>query len=180
MTWNPSRVRKHLQNRAFTQLFIEELGWDNLRERLPVDVDGTRYLLESVAHKRGVVAFVHRSGNVLPDSRTRRKIETQVARSHREHVIIYSDGPGTQQVWQWVRREPGKPLSNREHRYDSQQSGESLIQKLEAIRFSLDEEEDLTLTDVVGSVRAAFNVERATKKFGSSGIHVVPLRNDLM
>ncbi|MCL4834555.1 MAG: hypothetical protein KJZ86_19095, partial [Caldilineaceae bacterium] len=165
MTWNPARVRRHLQNRTFSQLFIEELGWDNLRERLPVDVDGTRYLLEPVAHKRGVVAFVHRAGGELPDNRVRRKIETQVARSHREHVIIYTDGPGSQQVWQWVRREAGKPLSNREHRFDSQQSGESLIQKLEAIRFSLDEEDDLTLTDVVGSVRAAFNVERATKKF---------------
>ena len=63
------------------------------------------------------------------------------------------------------KREQGKPLACREHRYGREQPGESLIQKLETIAVSLDEEEDLTLIDVRGRVRAAFDVERVTKRF---------------
>ena len=51
----------------------------------------------------------------------------------------------TTQVWQWVKREPGKPAACREHTYHRNQPGEALIQKLQAIAFSLAEEENLTL-----------------------------------
>ncbi len=37
-----------------------------------------------------------------------RKIETQVAKSVNEHLIIYTDAASTQQVWQWVKRETGQ------------------------------------------------------------------------
>ena len=72
----------------------------------------------------------------------------------------------TTQIWQWVKREQGKPDACREHRYNSnQQSGESLIQKLRAITFTFEEEEELTLPDVTGRVGTAFYTERVTKKF---------------
>ena len=45
------------------------------------------------------------------------------------------------------------------------QSGDALIQKLEHIAVALEEEEKLTLVDVTGRARAAFDVERVTKKF---------------
>ena len=106
-----------------------------------------------------------RTDGTIPDYATRRKIQREIAKSVHEHLIIYTDTDKTTQIWQWVKREPGKPLACREHRYHSEQSGESLIQKLEAIAFSLDEEENITLTDVTGRVRAAFDVERVTKRF---------------
>ena len=42
--------------------------------------------------------------------------------------------------------------------------GERLIQKLEHLVFTLDEEEDLTIVDVSGRVRAAFDVEKVTTR----------------
>ena len=104
--------------------------------------------------------------NAFPDYATRRKIQKQVAKYSHEHLIIYTDAEKTTQVWQWVKREQGKPDACREHRYDTnQQTGDSLIQKLHAIVFTLDEEQELGLFGVIGRVQTAFDVEKVTKKF---------------
>jgi len=164
-TFNLKRSRKFLQQFNFTDLFIEELGWEHYTATLTVEVDGQSFTLQAVAEKRGMVACICLCTTGCPDYATRRKIDHRVTQSFREHIIIYVDEGRTSQIWQWVRREPGKPLSSREHRYGVNQSGDSLLQKLQAIAFSLAEEEGLTLVDVTSRVRAAFNVERATKKF---------------
>ena len=102
----------------------------------------------------------------IPDYATRRKIQKQVAKSVHEHFIIYTDAEKTTDIWQWVKREQGKPDACREHRYNrNEQSGGSLIEKLRTIAFSFAEEEDITLIDVTGRVRAGFDVEKVTKKF---------------
>ena len=80
----------------------------------------------------------------MPDHSLRRKIEHQVAKSAHEHLIVFTDAKTTQ-IWQWVKREPGKPAACREHTYRHSQPGDALLQKLEAIAFSLEEEERLTL-----------------------------------
>ena len=165
MMLDTARARRHLKKFDFESLFIEELGWDNYTTNLPVDVDEERFTLQAVAEKRGVVAFTCAVAGAIPPYAIRRKIERQVARSFREHFIIYVDGQRTEQTWQWVRREVARPLASREHRYTIQQPGDSLIQKLQAITFSFEEEESVTLVEVTGRVRAAFNVERATRRF---------------
>src|SRR3989442_7431136 len=43
--------------------------------------------------------------------------------------------------------------------------GDSLVQKLQVLAFELSEEERLTIIDVAGRVRQAFDVERVTKRF---------------
>ena len=66
----------------------------------------------------------------------------------------------------WVRREQGKPLAARTHEYQSAQPGNSLLQKLQILCVSLDEEEaGLYTVAVAGRARAAFNIERVTKAF---------------
>jgi hypothetical protein len=60
---------------------------------------------------------------------------------------------------------PGRPAACREQTFHHSQPGDALLQKLEAIAFSLDEEERLTLTDVTSRERAGFDVERVTKRF---------------
>src|SRR5439155_5686053 len=87
------------------------------------------------------------------------------AKSVHEHLIIYPDGAGRTQVWQWVRREPGRPTACRELHYQCGQSGEALIQRLDAVTFTLDEEADLSIVDVTRRARAAFDVERVTRRF---------------
>jgi hypothetical protein len=166
MRLNADRIRRHLADFDFARLFTQELGWDRYGGRLDVPADGRHYVLDGIAEKRGMVAFVLRSGDLqLPDYATRREIERQVARSVHEHLILYVDGGRTIQLWQWVRREPGKPSAVREHIYRVGQTGEALIQRLDALVFDLDEEAGLTLVDVTRRARAAFDVERVTKRF---------------
>ena len=165
------QIRQLLKDFEFKTL-LTELGWDRHSGEVRTEiretgVDESEYLLTAIAEKRGMAVFQcsARTDGTIPDYATRRKIQREVAKSVLEHLIIYTDAEQTTQIWQWVKREPGKPLACREHRYHSEQSGESLIQKLEAIAFSLDEEDNITLPDVTGRVRAAFDVERVTKRF---------------
>ena len=165
-------ARQLLRNFEFETLLIEELGWDHhnaeinteIREK---DADVGEYQLTAIAQKRGVAVFLcsATSNGGIPNYATRCKIELHVAKSVHEHLIIYTDAEKTTQIWQWVKREPGKPLARREHRYHRGQSGDALIQKLQTISVSIEEEEELTLVDVTGRVRAGFDVERVTKPF---------------
>ena len=163
MTLNRDRVKQHLKNCDLQTLFIEELGWDHGGS--DIAVAGETYALEAIAHKRGMVAYqyVADSARALPDYPTRQKIERDVGKTVREHLIIYADADA--QYWHWVKREPGRSDRSRQHIYRLGQAGESLIQKLEQIAFTLEEEEDLTLVDVTSRVRAAFDVEKVTKRF---------------
>ena len=167
MQINRDRTHQLLRDFEFETLWIEELGWDRHRQGLGVTIDETDYLLTAIAQKRGMVVFLcsARTDGSIPDYAIRRKIQREVARSVHEHLIIYTDAAETTQIWQWVKREPGRPSACREHRYGHEQPGEALIQKLETIAFSFEEEEGLTLIDVRGRVRAAFDVERVTKRF---------------
>ncbi|MCY3774046.1 MAG: Eco57I restriction-modification methylase domain-containing protein [Gemmatimonadetes bacterium] len=140
---------------------------DHGGENLEVTVDERAYRLDAIAHKRGMVAYqqVASSDVELPDYPTRQKIEKQVTKAVREHIIVYTPQDHSTQRWQWVKREPGQPGQSRSHLYNREQSGEALIQKLERLVFSIEEEEDLSIVDVSGRVRAAFDVERVTKRF---------------
>jgi hypothetical protein len=163
---NVDRARRQLADFHFESLFVEELGWDRYAGQVEVAVDGDTHHLRGVAEKRGMAAFVvESSDDALPDHATRRKIERQAARSVHEHLIVYVDVARTTQVWQWVRREPGRPTACRELHYRSGQSGEALIQRLDAITFTLAEEATLSIVDVTQRARAAFDVERVTRRF---------------
>ena len=167
MPINLVRAKKLVSAFDFKPLFIDELGWEHHDAQLEVLVDCQTLALSAVAQKRGMAAFIcgPDATGLMPDGKTRRKIERQVARSAHEHLIIFIDKKHTTQVWQWVRREQGKPLRFREHLYRAGQPGDSLVQKLQALAVSFEEEEVLTLPDITGRARRAFDVERVTKRF---------------
>ena len=160
-------VRHQLKDFALRPLFIDELGWDNGGADTHATVDGKTFVLEAVAHKRGMVAYqcVADSDDAFPDHPTRQKIERIVAKTVREHLIVYADHDHDAQCWQWVKREPGRPDRTLTHRYNRGQWGEALIQRLEQLVFTLDKEDALTIVEVSGRVRAAFDVEKVTKRF---------------
>ena len=167
LTLNKNRVRRRLLGFKFSRLFIEELGWDHGGRDIEVPIANNSFCLKAIAHKRGMVAF-HcnmNSENEIPDYPTRQKIEKAVVKTNRENLIIFSSLDQLNQYWQWVKREPGQPDRTRQHIFHQGQSGDSIIQKLEHIAFTLEEEEDISIVDVSGRVRAAFDVSRITKKF---------------
>src|SRR3990170_3225747 len=165
-----TRTRKYLKDFDFKTLFIEELGWDHCNISLSISVDNHSFTLAAMAEKRGMVVFTcsPSSDGHIPLYALRHKIESQLAKSVHEHIIIYTDSGRTTQIWQWVKREAGRPTACREHAYHCNQPGDSLIQKLQAIEFRIADEENLTIVDAAGRVRMAFDVERITKRFYDS------------
>ena len=143
-------VRRRLESVDLRALFIGELGWDHGGADIAAVVAGRTFVLEAIAHKRGLVAYqyVADSNDAFPDHPVRQRIERTVARSVREHLIVYATSDRNTQCWQWVKREAGRPDRIRTHIYNGGQSGEALIQKIEQLAFSLEDEDELTIVDV--------------------------------
>jgi hypothetical protein len=135
-TTNREKIRQCIRDFNFKKLFVEELGWDILGEHpLVIPVDGTTYMLRPLVEKRGVKVFLCEpdAEGRIPTDGVLRKIEREVTRHAYEHFIISADAAKQHQVWLWVKREQGKRLASRIHRYHLGQSGEMLAQKLERL-----------------------------------------------
>ena len=162
-------LRPHLQAFDFPRLFVEGLGWDHFQvEPLVLPVDGHEYALKPVAEKAQFAVFECAPGpdGAIPEYPVRRKIETQVTKRTFEHLIIFVDATRTQQVWQWVKRQAGKPTACREHQFHMGQTGQPLLQRLDGFIVTLeDEARGIGITDVVSLVGRAFDVEKVTKRF---------------
>jgi hypothetical protein len=168
MVVDATRLRQNLREFDFTNLFIEELGWDRLRVRPhEIPVDGTAYTLTPVAEKRGFQVFTCSPGpeGEIPDRPTRMRIERELTRLAFEHLIVFVDAGRAMQRWLWVRREPGKPLAPREETFVAGQAGERLVQKLRGLAIDFEEEERLSIAEVAGRARRAFDVDRVTRRF---------------
>lgn len=164
MAIDKARATVHFKAFDFTKLFIEELGWDRpgSRHAETVDANGQQFTLVPVADKRGVRIF-HCTD--IPDRDTRQRIEREITKRVYEHLIIFTDGGQSKQIWQWVAREKGKPAAFREHLWLAATAPDALIQKLDHIAFTLSEEEGLTLTGTTLRMRDAFDREKITKRF---------------
>ncbi|MGH7138045.1 MAG: hypothetical protein ACREHD_20025, partial [Pirellulales bacterium] len=145
----------------------QDLGWDLPPPDVTLSVAGKQYALRAVAQKRGLVVYEYGANGTesIPDSTLGRKIDRELTKQTREHIIVFTDADRTTQVWQWVKREEGAALACRRHTYHVGQPGESLLQKLDKLFVSLDEEQDFSVIDAAGRVKAAFDVERVTKRF---------------
>ncbi|HEU5406594.1 MAG TPA: DNA methyltransferase, partial [Nitrospira sp.] len=158
-------IQKRIEAFDFTGLFTQELMWNHhITKDLIVPVDGVTYTLKPVA-QRGMTVFecLPPTDAQFPQYATRRKIDTQVSKTAREHIIIFHDKAQTVQIWQWVKKEADKPSACREQSFFKGQSGDALVQKIQGIAFELEDEP--SVTEDVTRVRGAFDVEKVTKKF---------------
>jgi RNA polymerase primary sigma factor len=150
-------VEAALAEHAFEHLFIECLGWDRLRSTLTLGHDGAILNLTSVAQKRGFTVFhcpAHRT--VLANRKLLRDVQRQLRRTHHEHILIYSCETPRKQVWQWATMmADGLRILHREHPFFSNEPPKRLVERIEGLTVSLQEEEQTTLPDVLNRVRAA-------------------------
>ena len=167
----PPRVedlRPHLQSFDFVNLFVEGLGWNHHHgQPVHLTVDGADYTLQPLTESAGFVVYrcePDAEGGV-PRYPVRRKIEHQITKLSYEHIIVFVDVAKTAQVWQWVKREIGKPDACREYPFHVGQGGDPLLQRLRTLAVTLDEEEGLTIGVMASRVRQAMDVERLTKRF---------------
>lgn len=161
-----SGIAQRLQAFDFVQLF-NELGWEQLRVGVDVEIDSHLHALQPVAEKKGVQVLRCKPGpdGDVPPYAVRQKIERKVTPDVREHLIIFTDAACTRQIWQWVARAPGRPTQYREVKWQLGQSTELLEQKLKTIAFDLNEEESLTVFGVAERLRGGFDRDTVTKKF---------------
>ena len=154
---SPGDIPAALANHAFEHLFIECLGWDRLRAHVVVQHDGMSLELAAVAQKRGFAAFVcpaHRT--ILANRRMLRDIQRQLRKSYHEHILIHYCETPLKQVWQWSTLVDGKRhVQHREHPFFSNEPPPRLLERLRGLSVSFQEEEGLTLTDVLSRVRLA-------------------------
>jgi len=167
MTLDAARFHKLLNEIKLEQMF-NELGWDrpSLKPQT-ITTDGESFALTNIAHKRGVAVFrcSPDSTGKVPARPMLLKIEKEAAKLAHEHLLIFADAGETMLTWLWVSRAPGQPVTTRTHTWHKGQSGESLRQKLSQIIWSLEEEEAITLTDVITGLRNAFDRDRISRSF---------------
>lgn len=152
----------------FRELF-NDMGWNNDKTTQPIVVDNETYTLQAVAEKSGFKILLCNplSNGLIPDYNTRKKIETKVTKLFQEHLIIFFDTKKTEQIWQLVVRQSGKPTKVTETRWHINQDPELLYQRAAGIFFELDEEEHITIIDVTNRIADNFhqNNEKVTKQF---------------
>ena len=160
-----STIRRLLAAFDLRSLFIDELGWDHGGNDTTIAIGDTTFVLQAIAHKRGFVAYQCVSGSALPDYPTRQKIDRRLAKAAHEHLIVFANESLASQCWQWVKRESGERDRLRQQTYSRGQSAEVLTEKLEPLRFTLEEEERISIADATSRVAKAFDVEKVTKHF---------------
>lgn len=162
------QFKQYIENFDFTGLF-NQLGWTYLDEQTPVKLKEETYLFHSVAEKGGfrIMVFKPAKHQDLPDYATRLQVDRKIGKLYREHLIIFCDKNNTTQIWQLFVKQLGKPSRLSETRWHKGQEPELLYQKTSNLFFTLDQEENITIADVVDVVNENFskNMEKVTKKF---------------
>lgn len=168
MSLTKKEFSSYIKQFQFREMF-NDMGWNNDKTTQPIVVDTTTYIINAVGEKSGFKILVcqPQADGSLPDSVTRKKIEHKVTKLFQEHLIIFHDAKKTEQVWQLVVRQTGKPTKVTETRYNINQDPELLFQRASGIFFELDEEEKITIVDVTKRIAANFhqNNEKVTKQF---------------
>ena len=152
----------------FIHLF-NHLGWDLINHATPIKINDEGFEIQSVAAKSGfrvLVCSPDSLGNI-PAYPLRLKIDNAVSKLFKEHLLIFENDKKTQQVWQTNVKHAHQPSKLSSISWYKGQTPELLFQKAAGLIFTLDEEENITIVDVVGRVTANFgqNNERVTKQF---------------
>lgn len=164
-----STFKNYIQNFQFQELFID-LGWNHIRrDPHPVRVGEELFQLKPITEKEGFHILLCSANNEgeIPSYAVRKKLEAKITKLYGEHLIIFTNLTGTEQLWQWMIRKPNQPARISDTRWIKGQSPELLYQKASGLFFSLDEEDEITIVDVKERVAKNFdkNNEKVTKKF---------------
>ncbi len=167
-TISKKQFKQYIEVFDFTGLF-NQLGWSYLDEQTPVKLKEETYIFHSVAEKGGfrILVFKPAKHQDLPDYATRLQLDRKIGKLYREHLIIFCDKNNATQIWQLFVKQLGKPSRLSETRWHKGQEPELLYQKTSNLFFTLDQEENITIADVVDVVNENFskNVDQVTKKF---------------
>ena len=166
-----ANARALLAAHDFAALFRREMLWESDAGTIPIAFDGQNYRLEALAHKNRfrVLLLETPTLDALPHS-VQIGIDREYAKNGTQHLLIFADAERF--VFQWLRVEGGaSPTPRRYGPYSRADSFDLLLQKLDALAYSIEDELQLLadgsggILETVGRVKATFDVEKPTKKF---------------
>ena len=164
---NSEEFREYVNNFDFKSLFIDQ-GWDNDKTKFPpIEESNEFFTFKAEAEKHGfkIISCRSESGRI-PLYPVRIKIENKIKGLQHEHIIIFCDDEKGDQVWLYSHKVGDKNRIT-EIKYNIGQEPERLYQRASGLIFDLDEEENITISDVRIRVDSGFagNSEKVTKKF---------------
>lgn len=152
-----------LDQDLFTELFIEELGWNlPTAQSVTLVLNGVKVELAPLASYKGIQVW---GCNSVPNARVQREIDKEISKTSTERLIIYYDH--VRQIWRWPmsREATGKGTVRLiSHEHIKGEHTLSLLQRLQQISISLTEQEP-SLVEMLLRIRKAFDAEQVTKKF---------------
>lgn len=166
-------ARELLQKFDFTDLFIEELNWNNpaqTRSVLVKDQDAALWHAREIAQLSGFRVFEVTPADAatpLPNAENQAAIWKVLDAHSVEKLVIFIDRARTQSLWYWRKREGSRFLPRR-HPYLKGQPGDLFLSKLSALVVDLSELDaygNLPITETANRVRAALDIEQITKAF---------------
>lgn len=169
MKINRQNITKYLDRLDFESLFMEELGWDYPEDDTDKDITVNEqiFTLTPMAEKRKFYVFLCLLENQsIPPVNTLKKIDQEISKHSFEHLIIYASKLDKNQKWQWTKKDGNKILKTRIVEYSGSKK-RTLLDSLEQINISLEEEDNLNIIDVKEKAKKAFDIEKVTKKFFS-------------
>src|ERR1035437_2667710 len=114
MALNIENTRTYLQGFDFKTLFIEELGWNNSKNKnaFPFTVKESSFYRKAIAELSGATVYeiTNDEGNI-PDSKTRDAISKEIQKINFEHILIFIDNNRSQTIWRWVKKQEKKNLA---------------------------------------------------------------------
>ena len=147
-----------LRDHLLTTLFVDVLGWERASGSLTVTVEGFRLTFQTIAHKRGLqILWCSTDRLILMNRGLLRQFQRIVARSAHEHVLVFTSEEPRKQVWLWAVQLPTGRKLHREHPCFSANPPEQFLERLQRLRFTLEEECSITLVDALDRVRQALD-----------------------
>lgn len=159
-------IKQYVDKGLFTDLFVEELGWDRPRsggQSIQIRVDDESHTASEAATFRGIAVWVCSS---LPGARTQRAIDREIKGSSQERLLIFHDG--ARQEWRWPQTgnsDGGGSGRLVRHPHAVGKGNLALQQRLEQVRIGLDE--DPGVVELTRRLKRAFDADAITKAFYS-------------
>lgn len=147
--------------RELGELFREHLGWDNPRqEPLPFS-SGSSMTAHPVASKKAVDVW-RVPCPAVPAAPEQHKIIRRIRMLYSLETLIVFDGDDGNMLWLWPEQRPaGDSYKAVGHRCERDAVGDEMLDRLAGAAFTLDEEDDLTVSDVLSRVRRSLGVDIA-------------------
>ena len=155
---NIQKLREHIKNFQFGELFTEGLGWEhpNNRTSYSVDINNSSVSYSYIAEINAVPVLQFKM-SFCSDS-DKKKLHTEIKKQHNKHLILFHNDANS-----FTLSYLSKEGKSRPHSYFRGQNTDNLISKLSSIHFGIEDEPKIT--EVGEKLDQAFNTEKVTKKF---------------